>query len=157
MAMNQPLVYLAGPISGLTYADSTTWRGYAREYLAGYGVLALSPMRGKQHLADAGVLHSGEYPESVLSTARGITARDRYDVCRSDVLLVNLLGATERVSIGTVMEIAWADLSRIPIVMAIEEADNPHIHAMVNEVVPFKVPSIFEALGVVRDVLGVGL
>jgi hypothetical protein len=35
--------------------------------------------------------------------------RDRFDATRCDVLLVNLLGA-ERVSIGTMMEVAWADL-----------------------------------------------
>jgi len=41
----QPRVYLAGPITGLTYNGATTWREDARSYLAAKGITAYSPMR----------------------------------------------------------------------------------------------------------------
>jgi hypothetical protein len=43
----------------------------------------------------------------VLSCARGITTRDYNDCKRCDILVANFLGA-DKISIGTVMEIAWA-------------------------------------------------
>jgi predicted small integral membrane protein len=89
---------------------------------------------------------------SPLSSPRGIMTRDRFDATRCDVLLVNLLGAA-KVSIGTVMEIAWADLKRTPIVACIEATGNPHEHCMVNEAVGFRCTSLDEGLHVVRSIL----
>jgi hypothetical protein len=77
--------------------------------------------------------------------------RDRFDATRCDVLLVNLLGA-ERVSIGTVMEIAWADLRRTPIVAVMEEG-NVHEHGMVNEAIGFRVTTLDEALNIIKSIL----
>lgn len=68
------------------------------------------------------------------------------------VLFVNLLGA-EKPSLGTVMEIAWADLSRTP-VLAVMEAGNVHEHAMVSQAIDFKVGSIAEGLALVHHMLG---
>ena len=67
--------------------------------------------------------------------------RDRFDATRCDLLFVNLLGAKET-SIGTVMEIAWADLLRKPIVLAIEPEGNIHDHGMIKEAIGFRVPSL---------------
>ncbi len=90
---------------------------------------------------------------SPLSGPRGIMTRDRFDATRCDVLLVNLLGAA-KVSIGTVMEIAWADLKRTPIVVAIEnDGSNPHEHAMIGEAIGFRCGTLDEALDVVRSIL----
>jgi hypothetical protein len=84
---------------------------------------------------------------------------------RADVLLVNLLGA-ERVSIGTVMEIAWADAVRVPVVLVMEPSaeentglvpskGNVHEHAMIRECVGFRVQTLDEGLNVVKAILGV--
>jgi nucleoside 2-deoxyribosyltransferase len=146
-------VYLAGPITGLNYAGATDWRGYAITKLK--PVAGLSPMRAKEYLVSLPKI-SGTGEEYAhmgpLSTPRGVMTRDRFDATRCDVLLVNLLGA-QAVSIGTVMEIAWADLSRIPIVCAIEESGNPHEHMMVNEAIGFRVRSLDEAIQVTRAIL----
>ena len=89
---------------------------------------------------------------SPLSGPRGIMTRDRFDATRCDVLLVNLLGAT-KVSIGTMMELAWADLKRTPIVLCIEPTGNVHEHCMVNEATGFRCASLAEGLDVVRAIL----
>ncbi len=149
-------VYLAGPITGLNYGGCTDWRQYATNSLAEATIKGLSPMRGKEYLAAISGPLSGtgeEYKHlSVISLPRGIMTRDRYDATRCDVLLVNLLGA-KAVSIGTVMEIAWADYCRIPIVCAIEETGNVHEHMMIGEALGYRVPSLDEALHIVKAIL----
>lgn len=90
---------------------------------------------------------------NVLSSNKGITTRDRWDATRCDLLLVNLIGATT-VSIGTVLEIAWADLSRTPIVCAIEpDGNNPHHHGMLNDIIGFRVPTLTEAVDIAKAIL----
>lgn len=139
-------VYLAGPITGTTYDGCTGWREHAAAVLAPHGLVGLSPMRGKDYLAAESTI-ADQYDETVLSSQRGIMTRDRWDAHRTDILLVNLLGA-ERVSIGTVMEIAWADSVRAPIVLAMESG-GLHDHAMVREAAGFIVPTLDEALDIV--------
>lgn len=148
-------VYLAGPISGLSYGGCTEWRQAAIAELAVVGITGFSPMRAKEALAHLTSISSDgkEYAHlSHFSTPRAVMTRDRFDATRCDVLLVNLLGA-QKPSIGTVMEIAWADLARIPIVCAIEPSGNPHEHMMVTEAIGFRVPTLDEALAVIKAIL----
>lgn len=143
-------VYLAGPITGLDFNEATDWREYAIERLK--PIKGMSPMRGKEFLKPIGVL-SGTAKEyghlNVMASPRGIMTRDRYDCTTCDVLLVNLLGA-KAVSIGTTMEIAWADANRIPIICAIEPEGNPHEHAMIAEALGYRVPTLDEAIDLTR-------
>lgn len=149
-------VYLAGPISGLNYKGATDWRKYAAEGFDFYGIQALSPMRGKEYLsAFDSISGTGEeYAHiSPMSTPRGVMTRDRNDATTCDVLLVNLLGA-EKVSIGTVMEIAWADANRIPIVCVIEDKGNIHEHMMIQEAIGFRTANLDEAIRLAAAVIG---
>ncbi len=86
------MVYLAGPITGLTYDTATDWREMARGFLETYNITGISPMRAKEYLG-AEKRIEGSYEDTALSSAKGITTRDRWDVSRSDVMLVNLLDA----------------------------------------------------------------
>lgn len=148
-------VYLAGPITGLTFDGAEDWRASAKADLAAHGIKALSPLRAKEYLRQVPGAISGtgeEYAHlGVLSLPRGVMTRDRFDATRCDALLVNLIGAA-KVSIGTVMEIAWADLCRTPVVVAIEPAGNVHEHMMIAEATGFRVPSLAEALHVVKAI-----
>jgi nucleoside 2-deoxyribosyltransferase len=148
-------VYLAGPITGLNYKGASDWRDAATASLLLDGIKGLSPMRCKAYLASLGTI-SGTGEEYAhlgpLSTSRGVMTRDRFDATRCDVLLVNLLGATA-VSTGTVMEIAWADLKRTPIVVAMEPKGNPHEHMMVNEAIGFRAETLFGAIDLVKAIL----
>lgn len=148
-------VYLAGPISGCSYDEAVDWREGVIGALAGKRIKGLSPMRCKNYLEGMKDLDKNciEYGAiNCLSSPRGIMTRDRFDCTRCDVLLVNLLGA-KKVSIGTVMEIAWADLSRIPIIVVMEPG-NIHEHAMVSEAIGFRVGTLNEAIDLVVGILG---
>lgn len=148
-------VYLAGPITGKSYFGCTDWRNEAVAFLRDHGIEGLSPMRGKEYLS-----HVTEFtqdgdkykPFNILSSNRGIITRDRWDCTRADVILVNFLGAT-RVSIGTCMEIAWADAHRVPVVCAMEDEGNPHDHGMILEALGYRTPSFHEALHLVKALL----
>ncbi len=153
-------VYLAGPITRLDYKGAVEWRDYAIQKL--FPIRGMSPMRGKEYLSNVKefTCDGDKYRAlSVLSSDRGIMTRDRNDATTCDVLLVNFLGAT-RVSIGTVMEIAWADGRRIPIVCAMEKTGNVHDHGMVKEAIGFRVETLDEAIQITRSILlgsGAGL
>jgi nucleoside 2-deoxyribosyltransferase len=145
-------VYLAGPISGCDYNTATDWREQVTEDLAKYGIQGMSPMRCKSYLKDLADLGVEDvHKMNATSTARGIMTRDRYDCTNCDVLLVNFLGA-KRISVGTVMEIAWADLCRTPTIVAMEK-DNIHRHAMVDEAVGFRVDTLEEAVEITKGIL----
>lgn len=157
MTTGRPSVYLAGPITGLTYDDGQDWRVEAQEWLAAEGIDGYSPLRAKTHLRALGVLDNAGTPSSAyiglnaLSEPQGITTRDRFDCTGRDMVLVNFVGA-ERISIGTCIELGWADATRTPIVIAMED-DNVHRHAMVNQAAGFIVPTLEDALVVCKAVL----
>jgi nucleoside 2-deoxyribosyltransferase len=142
-------VYLAGPITGLAYEAATDWRENVITSLPEH-IKGLSPMRGKQYLGNEAYIKDS-YSEHVMSTTKAIVTRDRFDATRCDVLLVNLVGAT-KVSIGTVMEIAWADAARIPIVVAMEKG-NVHEHGMLVQVSGYVVETLEEAVSIVKHIL----
>lgn len=148
-------VYLAGPITGCSFGECTDWRDYVRRELAAVGIDGLSPMRAKEYLAALTSIsgHGKEYAHmGVLSTPRAVMTRDRFDTQRCDVVFMNLLGA-KAVSIGTMIELGWADSVRTPIVCAIEPSGNPHEHMMVNEGIGFRVASVEEGLYILKSIL----
>lgn len=156
-------VYLAGPITGLSYGDSVDWREKAKSVLAEAGIVGLNPMRGKdylEHEESVGDTYNGvsfdHHPighlAGIISGDRGITTRDRWDCHRCDLVLVNFLGA-KKVSIGTVMEIAWADSSRIPAIVVMEKEGNPHDHSMIRECIGFRVETLEDGLHIAKAML----
>lgn len=147
-------VYLAGPITGLTWEEATGWRQYMTLELKPHGITCYSPLRFKtflSHLNGNKIADSYAPETSVLATPHGITMRDRWDATRCDVLFVNFLGA-KQVSIGTVLEVSWADSKRVPIVIAMEE-DNIHNHSMIKQCAGFVVPTLREGIDVVVALL----
>lgn len=148
-------VYLAGPITGLSYGGCTEWREAAKQRFADAGIQAFSPMRGKEYLSHlTNISGTGEEYANLgmFSTPQGIISRDYFDCTTCDVLLVNLLGATT-VSIGTMFEIAWAFMKRTPIVVAIEPEFNPHEHIFVRYAAGFRTASLDEAIYAVQRIL----
>ena len=151
--MREFKVYLAGPISGLTYDEGQDWRSYSKSILAPTGIKGYSPLRAKEFIRKSGILRDGAYDQQhPLSSDRGIITRDRNDVLTCDLMLVNLIGAKE-VSVGTSIELGWADAFRKPVVCAIEHYGNPHEHPMVRELLGYRVSDLDEALGIVQQVL----
>lgn len=146
-------VYLAGPITGCSYGGATEWRQYVADRLPDY-ILPVSPMRGKQYLgAEEKIgLSYEQYP---LSCKKGITCRDRHGIMSCDAVLMNFLGA-KTVSIGTAIEVGWADMLRKPIIVVMEK-DNPHAHPIIEECAGFILDNLDEAIHVVTAVLMTGV
>jgi nucleoside 2-deoxyribosyltransferase len=148
-------VYLAGPIAGGTFDEGSEWRSKAAARLLRKGITALSPLRAKSFLKKVGVLSQTGVEHqhiSPLSTSRGIMARDRWDCHTADIVLVYLLGAT-KVSIGTVMEIAWAHQARKPVVCVMEQG-NIHEHMMITEAIDYHVSTLTEAVDIIAALVG---
>lgn len=146
------LVYLCGPISGLSYDEAVDWRNDFRNYLLP-GIHTLSPMRGKGYLTNELYLEKREYDEHVMSTAKGITVRDRFDTIRSDIIVANFLEAT-KASIGSMIELGWADSNHIPVIAIMEKEGNVHDHGIVNQIVGYRVETVKEAAEIVNIALG---
>jgi nucleoside 2-deoxyribosyltransferase len=132
-------VYLSGPIGDLSYDESHGWRDEASEHLKAIDIRPLVPLR------------SEAYPQLTnFKTSRCIMSRDRFDATRCGVILVYLLGA-KKVSVGTVMEVAWAEQLRTPVVVVMEEIGNPHDnHPMFNEAIDFRCTSLEQALHLIQ-------
>ena len=149
-------VYLSGPMNGLTLHEANAWRGYIESKLPDH-IKCLNPFRGKE-LYLLSKTNNGKYvlgddrEETPLTSARGITVRDRYDSIRCDVLFVNVLGS-KKVSIGTVMEIAWSDSVRIPIILVMEKEGNIHEHPILTEVASYRVETLDEGISVLKAIL----
>ncbi|MFH0814945.1 MAG: nucleoside 2-deoxyribosyltransferase [Candidatus Falkowbacteria bacterium] len=152
-SMKDTLLYLAGPIDGCSFGECTDWRKCVARRLPQH-IHALSPMRGKDFLAAQTMIH-GEHADNPLCRQPGIVCRDRFDVMRADAVLFNFLGA-KKVSIGTCIEVGWADAYRKPIIVAIEK-DNVHQHMIVRGVAGFVVDNLDEAITLAIAVLSLGI
>jgi len=155
-------LYLAGPISGLSYKEATTWREEVARELTRFGVKCLSPLRAEVHLRNhEGLLSDCQTPEEnlaagcqvlAMSTQRGVVERDKFDCTRCSVLFINLLGA-KKISVGSMIEIGWANANNIPIVLIMEDEHNCHDHAFVRECAAFRTPHISEGVEIVKAIL----
>lgn len=169
MRFPQKTVYLAGPITGLSYQEARhTWRQEFSRLVPAH-IHCLSPMRAKDFLLDQQVLVGDPdmYPQHLMATASGIVTRDRNDVKNCDAM-VAVLSNAEKASVGTCIEFGWADAFRKPIVMVIEDqadadhmrpdlAPNPHWHAMLTEISGYVTPSLDEAAHIVTHLLTPGI
>lgn len=145
------LVYLGGPICGYTYGAVTEWREYVRDNI-NRDIGTLSPMRGKEILKGKGLLETDEsFMNTEICSVKGINMRDKNDVRRADALLVNFLDA-HKVSIGTVMEIAWADMLNIPIVV-IMETGNIHEHIMLEYACGYRAHTLQDGIDLIEALL----
>lgn len=146
-------VYLCGQITDATYDEARYgWRARVGAHLNRLAeVRCLSPMRNKEHLKDGQKLSPLGRQDSVLSCPRGITTRDRWDLSRSTLVFANL-DMGEKISIGCSIELGWADILRIP-VLAVMPEGNPHDHAMVRELVGWRVQTVDEGIEVAHALL----
>lgn len=150
--MSRPSVYLAGPIRDLAYGEATDWREYARNYLDSKGIDAFSPMRGKYYLKDA-VQLSDAYHNHPLSTRSAILSRDRGDCRNRDLIIANFKGA-KKISMGTVMEVAWGDAFNTPIIGVMEDdRSNVHEHGLLCEALDYRVSDLQMALDMAVAIL----
>lgn len=144
-------VYLAGSMTGLTYKAAKGWRLQAAEYLNEHNIRTLSPMRGHSHVGPDDELDA-YYEVEGLGGENAVVAADRSDVMRSDAVLFNFTGAT-RVSIGSIVEVAWADAWRKPAVAVIEDG-SIHDHPFIRSLCQFRYRTLLEGLAAIERLLG---
>lgn len=145
-------VYLCGPITGGSWTDAMQWRAEAARKLHP-DIVALSPMRNKTSLL---AFEDGNGGDADMSTMKAITTRDRFDTMRCSVLLSYLKDVPERVSIGSMIELGWADARRIPIVIVMD-MNNVHYHPIVRSMAGWIVPTLDDAIEVVNNILVPGV
>jgi len=145
------IVYLAGPISGLSYTEANKWRADVTKQLNNEFVECRSPMRLKDHLKTATNLSALGDDRDITTTTRGIMRRDHNDCINASVVLVNFLD-TNKPSLGTAMEIAWCYDRHIPVVLVMRPGDY-HEHAMIQEAVAYITDSLEEGVRLVKGLL----
>lgn len=151
--MKQFKVYLAGPITGESWQEANEWReDFKRQFESNYPqLIGYSPLRHKTYLQNETKIHHS-YEDTVFSSQRGIFARDLNDVLTADLVFVNLLN-TKIISVGTVMEIAWAQGFNIPRIVVMEKENNIHEHPMIREACPFRVETLDEGFDLIAKIL----
>jgi hypothetical protein len=142
-------IYLAGPITGLTYKGAQDWRLTVKEELErDGGFRAYSPLRLKEFLDDDKVILGHE------NSRNWIVARDRWDVSTADIVLANLAGTTVA-SVGTVSEITQAadtpDTFCIVVLPEAEKETNPHHHIFMYHLADAMVNSLDEAIELIHS------
>ena len=155
-------IYLAGPITGLTYDQARFgWRGEFADLMNRMGfhhIHCRSPMRGKEILRDFGKLTAGEdYPDDPMTRGSGIVCRDRNDVKTSDAVVACFLESNGVVSRGTFIEYGWADAFRVPLIV-VGDSEDPNIkYLMVERIAGYIVPTLEDAAMVVGRLLTPGI
>ena len=148
-----PTIYLAGAITGCTYAGCTDWREWMIEELAKSKIRGISPMRAKLYL-----LHEtnigDHYDKEILSCQKGIYHRDKWDALRCSGLFFNFLNL-EKATVGSSIEFGWGTgrPDCPPIVVAVNQhKGNPQDHAMIREGAGFIVPDLEQAVTTIKAI-----
>lgn len=135
-----PSVYLAGPFST---DDEHQWREEAREVLGQWGIDTESPMLLSEYCRMYGV----DEREAALV----LTARDYKFATGCDAILANFQH-TKHASIGTCIELGWANANGVPIIAVVEDG-NVHEHPIVLSLAKMRVHSLHAGLRSVAALL----
>lgn len=154
------LVYLAGPIGGLTWDEATKWRDHVASLLNSDRIECRSPLRdfddgrslrSSHHVVDGGRL-TNEGKDTALPFVE-LFWRDFADAAEASFILFNFLGAKKQ-SIGTVCELAWAFAWETPLVVVIDKDNinhNPFLEPMMTNMGAIKtVETLQEGINAVR-------
>ena len=144
MIMTKNTIYVAGSISGMSYEEAQDYFKTTSHILTNMGYDVLSPMIGKTHLRTEIKLREKDYTHPV-STNHAIFGRDKWMVEQSDIVLCNLSNSGDRVSIGSMMELAWASMLNKHVIVIMQK-DNIHRHAFVLEAADIVFTSLNEGL-----------
>jgi nucleoside 2-deoxyribosyltransferase len=145
------LVYTAGPITGCTYKNATSWRDGVAKDLNSDKIECLSPMRGHDKdglIIDKGLLQGG-VKDGVAAEEKSINRRDHFDCTRASCVLANFLD-TKKISIGTVMEVGWAWDHQIPVVCVMEKGNVHDNHPMLNDCITYRVNTLEQAVDIIK-------
>lgn len=143
-------IYLAGSISGLSYDEVVNSYKNKSDILENNGYEILCPMTGKTYLRNEIQFKASDYENFPVSTNHAIFERDKWMVHQCDIILADLSLSGERVSIGTMMELAWASLLGKHTILILPKG-NIHKHAFVLEAADIVFETEFEAFKYLAD------
>jgi hypothetical protein len=154
--LTKPLVYLCGPITGLSYQDARHgWRGDIRSKIDKQ-IDLLSPMRQEKHLSEIQQISPEAYPDNPVSTELAIISKDFLDVQRSTLVVANFLGATQ-LSVGSICEVSWAYALRKQTVFIMEATGAVHDRFFLKGQAQYFVTSVDQAADIVNSLLLPGI
>lgn len=146
-------VYLAGPITGLTFEEAQDgWRTHAAQVLGDVGIPTRTPLRGKDFLRSHGVLRDDYLDLHQYASPNGILRRDFNDVKDAGVVLACFLDAP-KVSIGTCWEIGAAYALQVPVISVLEKG-SAHDHVFVTNSSVYVFDNLDAALDGVLYIMG---
>lgn len=144
------MIYLAGPITNKD-PDALTWKTTFHNL----GNRSWARIIDSARLDDVWYNRSNTddgLTTSQLAQQKSIVTRDRNDVANADYMVLNLLEA-EAASIGSMIELGWADAHRIPVITIMNDT-NVHNHAFVRELSGWVVSSVEEAAVLLGHLVG---
>lgn len=144
-------VYLAGPILGCTGPEANHWRKSVCEVLKDHGIIGISPLRCEPLIGER---YTMEYPDPRFGVPRAIAAKNFHDVINCDMTLAYMpLEMGENISLGTVVELAWAKGLNKQVILV---SDHPKVlqHPVIDACVNWKLGTLEEAVDVMIGVLG---
>ena len=143
-------IYTAGPISGQSYDQvMRRYRNQVTDLMSiGYDVIC--PMTGKEYLRTELEFKANGYDQHPISTNHAIKERDRWMVGSVDIVLVDFTECNGIVSIGSCMELAWADELKKHTIVVMDE-DNIHQHCFIIECADIVFPTIKDAYKYLRE------
>ena len=145
-------VYLAGPISGLTYDGAESWRHYVKSSCQHPDIKWYSPLRYQEHLRQNGTLLATHCDNNPMTSRNGIMTRDAWDVQTCDAMLCNLL-EFPYISKGTLIEIGMAYALRKPTILVMEDEGNIHEHVMLDNAWTFRCNNLDDGIRLTQDIL----
>ena len=119
------VIYLAGPIAGLTEDEATTWRDDVAEQLreaSNGNIIGISPLRCEP--IEAGMTYTTPGAvDKMWSDPRAINAKNWLDTESADLVLAYLPKEMNdrRPSIGTIIEIGWTIGLKKPLIVVSDD------------------------------------
>jgi len=138
-------VYLAHPISGLSYDEVIEYYSEISKILESVGYIVFHPMKAKDVLKGEKKFEKSGYVSNPVVKDHAIKERDKWMVKNSDILFVNFEN-TKDVSIGCVAELAWADDTPTVHSIVVLPKNNIHNHAFIKEMADIIFETTEEAL-----------
>lgn len=113
MTHNMPYVYLAGPISGLSFEEGSGWREYCEANLKN----TFNPLlpSDKDHLTDGNKFSNGKDLDNLISDM--FFSRDLYWTEKCDIIIANFTIRPPVLGSGTIYELGYAHALRKLIIL----------------------------------------
>lgn len=144
-------VYIALPISGHAYEDIREVFSHLSDTFKFFGYEVLSPMTAKGVLRNELEFRSHGYDNPVC-TNHAIFERDKWMVSNCDIIFVYLKGGGD-ISIGCMMELAWASLLGKHSIVVMGGDGSIYNHAFVLEAADIIFHETREALDYMKQLI----